>query len=268
MLCLRFSLSSLNINNMEVKEILQKFGFSEKEIAVYIALVEFGPAVASDVAERAKLNRSTTYVVLDSLVKRGVVDPADRPGGDLFTALAPDKLAQHLAAIAAEYTDVAKIAREELARLKQAPAMAAPSLSPTVRFFEGDEGIQDVYEDALASLETIRSYASATATDNSAARQYQELLSKKHCKVRMLPLDDTEAKRLAGREGVSGETGVLYGLSPEISIYDNKIVFVSPTEKTALVIESKEFAQALKQAFDRSWAKEQHGRGRAAFGEA
>lgn len=50
-----------------MKEQLEKLGFSPKEADVYLALLELGTAVVSDVAKKANINRSTTYILLDAL---------------------------------------------------------------------------------------------------------------------------------------------------------------------------------------------------------
>ena len=55
------------------KEKLQELGLSEKEARVYLALFELGPSVVSGLAKKAGINRSTTYVILETLAKRGLV---------------------------------------------------------------------------------------------------------------------------------------------------------------------------------------------------
>ena len=53
---------------------LIKFGLSEKEASVYIALLELEVAVVQEIASAAGINRSSTYVVLEALQKRGLVN--------------------------------------------------------------------------------------------------------------------------------------------------------------------------------------------------
>ena len=44
-----------------------------------------------------------------------------------------------------------------------------------------------------------------------------------------------------------------YSFTPEINIYDNKVVFMSLKERFALIIESEELADALKKSFELAW---------------
>ena len=80
---------------MDSKQLLKKAGFSEKEIDVYLALLAQGQAVASDIAEQASINRSTTYVILDALAKRGLVETINRGGVAMFTAGPPENLVKY-----------------------------------------------------------------------------------------------------------------------------------------------------------------------------
>jgi sugar-specific transcriptional regulator TrmB len=57
---------------------LKNFGLSDNEVAVYTALLTGGSDTASNIAERAKLNRSTTYVQLDSLMAYGLASSFKR----------------------------------------------------------------------------------------------------------------------------------------------------------------------------------------------
>lgn len=52
---------------------LEKLGFSEKEIAVYLALTELGKATASALSAKTKIPRATVYIILASLDERGVI---------------------------------------------------------------------------------------------------------------------------------------------------------------------------------------------------
>jgi len=245
---------------MEVKTLLKKFDFSDKEIDVYLGMLQLGPAVASDIAKNAGINRSTTYVILDMLAKRGVVTSSERRGEKMYNPLSPDQLAKHFGEVAKQYSDLANEAKRVLPKLKVAPKKE--EAMPKISFYQGDQGIKSVYEDALGSLETIRTFASS-GQDSKLRASYQEILAKKNIRVRLLSSDKKNIKSAEGRG-----SSVLYGLAPEISVYDNKVVFVSAKDKTALIIENKEFAQALKKAFDASWQDKKHPGGASAFSKA
>jgi len=77
---------------------LVEFGLSEKEATIYLALVETPLQLASTISERTHLNRSTVYVVLQSLSKLGLcnvsvtADPDNLSEVRHFSAIAPGEL--------------------------------------------------------------------------------------------------------------------------------------------------------------------------------
>ena len=46
-----------------------------------------------------------------------------------------------------------------------------------------------------------------------------------------------------------------YSFSPEINIYDNKVMIASWKEKMGIIIESKEIADAMKKIYELAWAE-------------
>jgi hypothetical protein len=46
-----------------------------------------------------------------------------------------------------------------------------------------------------------------------------------------------------------------YYFSPEINIYDNKVMIASWKEKLGIIIESREIAEAMKTVFELAWAE-------------
>ena len=46
-----------------------------------------------------------------------------------------------------------------------------------------------------------------------------------------------------------------YNFSPEINIYDNKVMIASWKEQLGIIIESKEIADAMKKIYELAWAE-------------
>lgn len=204
---------------MMLQEQLREFGLSEKEVKVYVVLLGLGSSIVSDIAKKALVNRSTAYIVLESLVTRGLVSIVGQGGKKTFTALPAEQLIRHLEDSAQHYADMAHAARTLLPTLKslrkQKKDKQVVLTKPKVQFYEGAEGIKTVYEDTLASLETIRGHA---------------------VKKETLRVSSVSPKE--------------FGTVPEITVYGNKIILVSPVEKFAAVVESRELADELRKILE------------------
>lgn len=141
---------------MEFKELLRKAGFSEKEANVYLALLTGGPSGATEIAERACINRSTTYVVLDALSKRGLVSSG---GGSVaaFSAGAPNDLVGYFKRAASHFRDLAAETESLIPSLKKAVKDRQASATNT-------------YGSALSSLGSLHMNAKRGELDHSSKK--------------------------------------------------------------------------------------------------
>ena len=70
---------------------LKKFGLSEKEARVYLAALELGQASVQDIAKKSAVNRATTYLMIESLEKRGLMYKLIKNKKKLFAADTPER---------------------------------------------------------------------------------------------------------------------------------------------------------------------------------
>ena len=75
-----------------LEKYLEELGLSDKEAVVYLALLQFDNAAPSQIAEKTKLNRSTVYVVLESLEKKGLASETNVGKTVHYQAAAPERL--------------------------------------------------------------------------------------------------------------------------------------------------------------------------------
>ncbi len=71
---------------------LQNFGLSEKEGKIYLALLELEMATVFEVAKQSGINRSSAYVVLEALKKKGLVGISDDKKVRKYIAASPETL--------------------------------------------------------------------------------------------------------------------------------------------------------------------------------
>lgn len=119
---------------------LIRLGLTEKEAKVYLAALELGSQTAQEIAKKAGVNRATTYVILQALMKKGLVSMFSAGKKTSFAAEAPEHL-DHLLRkqeedIFERRRDLEKMIPELRALHQRAPG------KPLVRFFDGDEGVR------------------------------------------------------------------------------------------------------------------------------
>ena len=71
---------------------LQEFGLSENEAGVYLASLEIGKATADELSKHANVKRPTTYVQIESLMKKGLMSSVEKDKKTFFVPESPEYL--------------------------------------------------------------------------------------------------------------------------------------------------------------------------------
>ena len=125
---------------MEKEKLLQQVGLTAMESQAYLTLLQSGSSTAGELAKKLKIQRSTTYYVLENLQQRGLVIFALRGKRKLFQASSPHILERQ----AYETYQKIKEAIPELLTSKPAEEKEEALL------FTGYKGLQAAYEQMLA----------------------------------------------------------------------------------------------------------------------
>lgn len=245
---------------MNLHQEIVKFGLTDKEAKIYLTLLEHGSNIVKEIAKQAKLNRSTTYILLESLIQKGLVSVSDESKIKIYNAVPPERLILLLENNAKKYLELVGVAQNILPELKALYTGVGPK--PRLMFYEGIEGLRSTYEATLESTETIRAYASIenmhSVLGDYFPSYYRKRAEKKIKIQAIFPDTDAAKERMKYNKEELREAYLVpnkeYGFSPEIMVYDNKIVFLSLLEKFALTIESRELAHAMKQIFKLSFS--------------
>lgn len=247
---------------MDLNSLLNKIGLSDKEAAVFSALMELGPSPVREVARAARINRGTAYDILKSLARQGLVSYFDTKTRQHFVAEPPEKL---LALVSEK--------QENLKVLKKQIEESLPELSsafkkqggrPVVKMYEGKKGIRTILEDVLKTFEKSKQkvyyvYSSSTVRKNvyEAMPDFSKQRISKKIRVKTIAL---------------GSGGKLFGLDerkwmqlPEESlkpvyeiIYSGKVAHISldnSANPVGVVIEDREIFETQKMIFEFNWGK-------------
>ncbi|MAZ40939.1 hypothetical protein CL654_02385 [bacterium] len=246
-----------------LRENLIQFGLSDKEADVYLALLSAGPSLGSVIAQKAKINRSTTYLHLDTLIKKGLVSVSEENKIKTFTPAPPDRIIHLLEESLSKYTELLHVADAMLPDLKKmyATEKKKEDAKPKVQLFEGTQGLKSAYEDMLETNDDVRTYASMEDIHTLLPEyfpKYYKRRAEKGTQIRVIFPDIKKVtERVKAIPSKIRDARVLskeaHDFSPEINIYGSKIAFISPKEQFGLIIDSSELSNALKTIFEISW---------------
>ena len=227
-------------------------GLSEKQARVYLALVQIGRGTAYAVAKNAGVKRPTVYVLLDELRKKGLVKKIPHAKNQVF-------IAKDMGEFLAEFEEKLYQAKHTL------PNLLSKSSKTEIKahMFEGEYELQSALEyrrSELKNSEMLAFYGSPQDNKKIPDIYYKhaKALELQNTKTKVIVPDVSSLKKFRALEKDFNQEALYLPkeeYSPRVSVEIGKEfskIFLH-TESQALVIESKEFSDFMKQIFNIIW---------------
>lgn len=245
----------------ELKRVLETLGLSRNEQIVLSVLLLDSPLYAAAIAKAAKLNRTTTYGVLELLIGKGLVSADKKKGAARYQSLSPEQLPAYV-----------ERRRDALAETKEQISKIVPQLKllranakvlPKVQFFEGEEGVKQAYEDTLEGNQEkiLRDITGIDAVFTKLDQHFVQYYLRKRATLgikcaNLVPQSEWGRKSKLDDEKYLRTTKFLpteANFDGEISIYDDKVGLFSYARENpiAIIIEDRPISDMMKKIFDR-----------------
>lgn len=246
-----------------IKEKLKKLGLSDKESKVYLAALELGGDSVQNISKKSGVHRATTYLCLEKLKDLGLIIEQKKGKKTIYAGEYPEKL---LTNIIQKQGDLKKREVEITNLLPELKAIFNFSKDkPRIRFFEGKEGVKQIYMDTLYNNNEVLAFLSIKKFDPGLLKElYKEYVPQRIKKnIKAYVIAPAEPKTVGYQERDKKElreTKLVnpkdYPFSIEIDIYSqNKVAFMSYSSKEmfGVIIESKEVYSTMKYIFKLVW---------------
>ncbi len=247
---------------MQTENILREFGLNNKEIGVYLALIELGPSPVRKIAQKSGVNRGTTYDILKSLKEQGLVSYYHKESHQYFVAEPPERIIQAIDEKQKKFEQLRKDAEKNLPALKS--VFEKFGGQPLVKFYEGATGVKQILEDVLHTMQDAadRRYEVYSSSSIELRKKvyrnipdYNKRRIKLKIKVRTISLGTGgELQGLDERKWLRVQ-GSQPNATHEI-IYGGKIAFLSLNnnqEPVGVIIENSEIYKMQKMIFESTW---------------
>jgi sugar-specific transcriptional regulator TrmB len=236
----------------------------QKEKRVLLGLYKLKSASAQNLAKITLINRTTLYPILEKLITKGLVTKIQTEGKIVFRPITPE-----------EFKTWAVRKEEELKKennelhgwIVSREKRDDTSLVSDIKFYEGMEGVKNLYHDSWRDnvekqIYAITDYQAGYDTMGDFFREeYFPQRIRHGVRVKnLLPKssageqDEKEAgKFLREMKFIN----IFKDLNIEINIYGQKIFFVSfdPKNPTGILIKNQKIASAMKNIFEYLWKK-------------
>lgn len=234
---------------------LQEIGLNEKEAAIYLGLLEVDNASVIDVSKKTKINRSTVYVVLEGLMKKGLVSETQIGKKVHYQAESPERLETFVEGQKAIFEEQSKRLKDIIPQIKG--IQRATGERPVVKYFEGRESALGSHllffntqdKEGVGYFLFDRDLIEEIFKPNEIS-SVQKIRPEKQIKAKTLYTSTKTTlptSELSERVKIDGGK---YPLYCDVSIYEDRVQIVTMGKSIATIfIQSKDVAETLKSLF-------------------
>lgn len=246
-----------------ILEKIKQLGLSDKEAKVYLTALELGGESVQNIAKKSGVHRATTYQCLEKLEEIGLIVTEIRGKKKKYAGEYPEKL---LTNIIDKQNEFKKREVEIVNLLPELKAIFNFSKDkPRIKFFEGLDGLKELYQDTLYNNQEVLAFISVSSPDknlrNWLEKEYVKNRIRKNIFAKVVAPADREVLNYKNKDSQElRETKLVdvnkYHFSIEIDIYGgNKVAFISYSkeEMFGVIIESREVYNTMKFIFQLVW---------------
>ena len=238
---------------MDPRESLKHIGLNEKEIQIYLSLIELGSSTVLVIAKRSGIKRPTAYLVLESLVEKGFVSRIIKGKKTLFSPQNPKKLITEGEIRLKELQEVVPQLEIMFRKRKE---------RPQIRIFEGKDELDRAYDEWFINKGEALFISTNKLSMEAFPRSYekQQLIARSP-EFKIRELVDESAEGLDYANKVRGDYHTFRFIpkkflpfDADIGIFGNHTLITSvKKEYFTIDIESKEIAKAFRTLFEAMW---------------
>lgn len=237
-------------------DLLVRMGLTPAQAKTYLELVKAGSLTPPQLARRIDESRTAAYMALARLEEIGLARKDESAKKQTYHPASPSALEKFIAA-----------RQQELAQVEETYRDALPNLlsyfythrgKAGVRFYEGEDGLEKIYEDHLRTREPV--HVLRTPSDDE---YFGPILYKYMDKRAALGItSELMGAAMPGAMAWAQENDArlkrtttwfprkAYSAPVEISIYGPKVSFISfGEEAVGTIIESPQIAQAMRELY-------------------
>lgn len=238
---------------MNPKDTLRHIGLNEKEIQIYLSLLELGSSTVLAIAKRSGIKRPTAYLVLQSLVEKGFVSRIIKGKKTFFAPQNPKKLITESEFRLKELQEV--VPQLEIMYRKKKDR-------PQIRIFEGKDELDRAYDDLFMVKGEVLFMGTLNLSMEIFPKTFERQgLVQLSSEFTIRELLDESKESLEYADKVRGQyhdvrfiPKKLLPFEVDIGIFGNHTLITSvKKEYFTIDIESKEIAKAFRTIFEMMW---------------
>lgn len=253
----------INTISLMVRKTLLALGLNDKEVIAYLAMLPLGTTTASSLAIRTSINRSTAQYICHQLTKKGFVRALQKNNIFYYTPEPPEKI---MLLLDLQKREIEKKEQQVSQIMGELTSMIHPdSVMPKVTFYQGIDGIINLFEDVLKQSTTLYGALQLNSETHPAIidyafNDYMVRRVKNGNKAYMLFNDSPLTREYQKNDKKMKRTTMLlpediYPFNACYHIYKNKVAYYSfkNSDLTGVLIENDHIHETAMSIFKMAW---------------
>lgn len=233
-------------------KLLKTLGFTDSESKIYLISLEMGPSSVQDIAKQADVSRVTTYAVIESLTKHGLMSSVQKGKKTYYTAESPERLVSYVQTRMKNMEATLKEVETAINDLK----LMQGGEKPVVKLFEGPEALKAIHDDVILTKPTsVDEFYNAdeitSLYETAELNNFKEKLAKLNPKTRGFILTNQDPKSFGKNVSITKLSKDKFNFDGDVLVYGNKIALSTfKGRHISVLIESKVLADTMRAMFD------------------
>ncbi|HEY4508830.1 MAG TPA: helix-turn-helix domain-containing protein [Candidatus Paceibacterota bacterium] len=246
------------MNKIHLEQVLTYPGLTQKEVSVYLSSLGVKRPTPQTISKEVSIPRPSVYRILESLVEKGLMGKVKEDKQNVYVPEDPRSIVEKLKLQANSVQNVMDELRDMATIYRN---------RPTVRFFEGTEGVKRIFQDILLLDDKELLAFSSIKELLEALPEYNDTFMKTRIKrkimAKIISPKDNEGIKLqdVGEQEyrkikfipaeLARKIGVIGG---HVFIYKDRVAFISfESDKTSVIIENQALANVQRSLFEIAW---------------
>lgn len=242
-----------------IKKSLQQLGLTSEEIEVYITTLRLGTATVLQIAQTVDIPRTTVYLLIDSLVAKGLLVQEVQEKKKFFIPESPQKLLQLAQQQKESLTKTISTLQSHLPQLQAVYNLKVDK--PKVKYYEGVKEVQAMYDEALNFDKLFMHCISKQVVEvmGDYVEEFFEKIVKNMIHTQEIVADSEEDNAYQKKFSTTRNEIICipkkYITNTDYIIYGDSVAFITYKngEPMSVVIEDKEIAHFEKIRFVMIW---------------
>lgn len=247
--------------SLQVEQSLRNLGFTRHEVKALVYLVRVKQATAKQLSREGTIPFTMAQSALANLERRSLVT-VEQNGQDHYTFAGQEAFDRWLNEEQSKHQDIYAQAGKDMSQLFD--SAKGDSWQPEVLFYEGRDGIREIYDDMLATGEDIYTCTDLEKLIGALSEEYIEnfIQTRKEKNMKLYTIrskrtNDLFSKQESMAANELREIKVISDLKldGEIKVYGKKsaLVTLDGDKPVGFVFSGGPIAKLMKQFFDQLW---------------